>query len=151
MSVWNDQQVIDSPEPSVAEHIARYLRTDGADGHMEAGVTNLLLTTVGRRSGTLRRTGLFYGEDDGRYVLIGSSFSGGPRHPSWYLNLLDHPEAQVQIKGERFLVRARTAEGAERARLWRLMADRWPAYDRYQARSSREIPVVVLERTASGH
>ncbi|WP_067825266.1 nitroreductase family deazaflavin-dependent oxidoreductase [Actinomadura kijaniata] len=145
MSIW-DAPVLDSPEPSVAEHVARYLRTDGESGYLEAGVTNLVLTTVGRRTGRLRRTGVFFGEDDGRYVLIASSFSGGPRHPSWYLNLRAHPEAQVQIKGERFLVRARTAEGEERARLWRRMTDVWPAYDTYQARSTREIPVVVLER-----
>ncbi|KAB2344679.1 nitroreductase family deazaflavin-dependent oxidoreductase [Actinomadura rudentiformis] len=145
MSVW-DAEVIDSPEPSVAEHVRRYLATDGEDGFMEGGVTNLLLTTVGRKSGQLRRTGLFFGQDEDRFVLIGSSFSGGPKHPSWYLNLVAHPEAQVQIKGERFLVRARTAEGEERARLWRLMTSWWPAYDTYQARSTREIPVVVLER-----
>ncbi|GAA2618124.1 nitroreductase family deazaflavin-dependent oxidoreductase [Actinomadura fulvescens] len=145
MSRW-DAEVIDSPEPSVAEHVQRYLATDGESGYMEGGVTNLLLTTVGRKSGRLRRTGLFFGQDGDRYVLIGSSFSGGPTHPSWYLNLLAEPEAQVQIKGEKFLVRARTAEGEERARLWRLMTSWWPEYDTYQARSTREIPVVVLER-----
>lgn len=145
MSVW-DAEVIDSPERSVAEHVRRYLSTDGEDGYMEGGVTNLLLTTVGRKSGQLRRTGLFFGQEGDRFVLIGSSFSGGPKHPSWYLNLAAHPEAQVQIKGEKFLVRARTAEGEERARLWRLMTSRWPAYDTYQARSTRQIPVVVLER-----
>lgn len=140
--------VTDSPEPSVAEHIRRYVATGGRSGHLEAGVTNLLLTTVGRTSGQLRRTALFYGSDEDRYVLIGSHFYGGPKHPDWYRNLVAHPEVGVQVRDERFVARARIAEGEERERLWKLMTAKWPAYDTYQARSTRTIPVVVLERLA---
>jgi len=144
---WEDRgEPQDSPERSVAEHVSRYLATDGADGHLEGGMTNLLLTTVGRRTGTLRRTGLFYGEDNGRLVLVASHFAGGPIRPAWYLNVVRHPEALVQIRGERFTALARTAEGAERASLWRMMTTRFPPYERFQARTGHRIPVVVLER-----
>lgn len=148
MTSWQERgDVIDSPAPSVAEHVRRYLATDGQSGYMEGGMTNLLLTTVGRRSGKRHRTGLFYGDDHGTYILVASHFNGGPRHPNWYLNLVTHPEVQVQVQAETFTAVARTAEGDERTRLWQLMTSRVPAYDIYQARSSREIPVIVLERT----
>jgi F420H(2)-dependent quinone reductase len=142
----NEPDVIDSNVPSVAEHVQRYLTTGGRSGHMEGGVTNLLLTTVGRRTDQRRRTALFYGTDEDRYVLIASHFTGGPRHPNWYLNLAETPQVEVQIRDEVFPAHARTAQGEERERLWRLMADTFPPYDRYQANAPRTIPVVVLER-----
>ena len=138
-------EVLDSPDPSVAEHVRRYLATDGESGHREGGVTNLVLTHRGRRTGRLYRTGLFYGEDGGRYVLVASGSAITHTHPQWYLNLAANPEAGVQIRGERFAARARTAEGAERERLWRLMVDLAPIYRTYEARSHRVIPVVVLD------
>ncbi|ADB33089.1 hypothetical protein Kfla_4040 [Kribbella flavida DSM 17836] len=142
-------EVFDSPDPSVAEHVRRYLATNGASGYLEGGVTNLVLTHRGRTSGKLYRTGLFYGEDHGRWVLVASGSAITHTHPQWYLNLVANPEVGVQIRGERFLARARTAEGAERDRLWRLMVDLAPVYRTYEARSDRTIPVVVLERVAS--
>ena len=71
---------------------------------------------------------------------------GAPKHPQWYLNLVAEPNVTVQVKGERFAATARTAEGAERDRLWQLMCEVWPNYDQYQERTTRRIPVVVLER-----
>jgi F420H(2)-dependent quinone reductase len=130
----------------VAEHVLRYLATDGRDGYLEGGVPNLILITVGRRTGALRRTALFFGEDDGRYVLVASGSVASARHPQWYRNVEAQPEVHVQVRGERFLARARTAVGAERARLWALMTKLAPVYHRYAAVSAREIPVVVLER-----
>ncbi|SHG25107.1 nitroreductase/quinone reductase family protein [Streptoalloteichus hindustanus] len=147
MTVWDGTTgVIDSPDPSVAEHVRRYLATDGADGFLEGGMTNLVLTTVGRSSGRLYRTGLFFGEDRGRLVLVASGSAISPRHPNWYLNTLAHPEVHVQVRAERFLARARTTVGAERSRLWRLMTALAPVYHQYEARTAREIPVVVLDR-----
>ncbi|AXB47892.1 nitroreductase/quinone reductase family protein [Amycolatopsis albispora] len=147
MSAETQPPVADSPDPSVAEHVRRYLATDGASGYREGGVTNLVLTHRGRRSGRRYRTGLFYGEENGRYVLVASGSAITHTHPQWYLNLVAEPEAEVQILGERFTVRARTTEGAERDRLWRLMTGLAPVYHTYAARSRREIPVVVLDRT----
>ncbi|GAB2631589.1 nitroreductase family deazaflavin-dependent oxidoreductase [Nocardia goodfellowii] len=141
--------VHDSPDPLVAEHVRRYLATDGASGYREGGVTNLVLTHRGRKTGKLHRTGLFYGRDDDRYILIASGSSITHTHPQWYLNLMANPEAEVQILAERFTVRARGAEGAERQRLWGLMTELAPVYHTYEARSRRVIPVVVLERGES--
>jgi deazaflavin-dependent oxidoreductase (nitroreductase family) len=127
------------------EHMRRYLETGGRDGHIWEGVTTLLLTTTGRRSGQARTTPLIYGRDGDRYVIVASR-GGAPTHPRWYDNLAAHPEVQVQVMAERFRARARTATPAERPRLWKTMAAIWPPYDEYQARTTREIPVVILER-----
>lgn len=140
----------ESPDPSVAEHVRRYLDTDGASGHLEAGVTNLLLTHRGRKTGRLHRTALFYGQDGGSYVLVASGSVVTATHPQWYLNLVEHPEVEIQVLDRRFVVRARTAEGAERTRLWGLMVRLAPVYRAYEARSPRVIPVVVLEPVEPG-
>ncbi|MFC3504707.1 nitroreductase family deazaflavin-dependent oxidoreductase [Micromonospora krabiensis] len=142
----SSEQVLDSPAGWVADHIRRYLATDGADGHeWRPGVFTLLLTTRGRRSGKLRRTALIYGRDGDDYLVVASQ-GGAPEHPAWYLNLLADPEVEVQVLGERFTARARTATPEERPRVWATMAEIWPAYDDYQTKTDREIPVVVLER-----
>ncbi|MEV6690386.1 nitroreductase family deazaflavin-dependent oxidoreductase [Micromonospora sp. NPDC051196] len=140
------EQVLDSPAGWVAEHINRYVATDGTEGHeWRPGVFTLLLTTRGRRSGQLRRTALIYGRDGEAYVVVASQ-GGDPRHPAWYLNLQADPTTQVQVGAERFTARARTATAEEKARLWPVMTDIWPAYDDYQAKTERDIPVVLLER-----
>ena len=129
-----------------AEHVRRYLETDGEVGYRwRNGAPILILTTTGRRSGEERVKPLIFGEDDGRYVVVASQ-GGAPTHPDWYFNLDADPNVHVQIKGDRFAARARTAEGEERERLWRTMAEIWPPYDEYQRRTERVIPVVVLER-----
>ncbi|WP_280233442.1 nitroreductase family deazaflavin-dependent oxidoreductase [Nocardia cyriacigeorgica] len=138
--------VRDSPDPSVAEHVRRYLATDGASGYLEGGSPNLILTHRGRTTGRLHRTGLFFGEDNDRYILVASGSAITHTHPQWYLNLIAQPLVQVQILAERFTAVARTAEGAQRQRLWDLMTDMAPVYHTYAARSRRTIPVVVLER-----
>ncbi len=139
-------EVTDSPVGWVARHMKRYLDSGGQDGHeWRPGVHTLLLTTRGRRSGRLHRTAVIYGRDGDRYVVVGS-VGGSVRHPAWYLNLTEHPEVQVQVGPERFTARARTATPEEKPRLWSLMASIWPAYADYQRKTSRDIPVVVLER-----
>ena len=127
------------------EHIRRYLETGGAVGHVWNGVTCLVLWTVGRRSGQRRASALIYGRDGDRYVVIASQ-GGAPAHPAWYHNLVARPQVEVQVLEDRFPAIARTALGDERERLWAIMADRWPNYDEYTRRTTREIPVVVLER-----
>jgi deazaflavin-dependent oxidoreductase (nitroreductase family) len=128
------------------EHVRRYQATDGAEGHRwREGSTVLLLTTTGRRSGNESTTPLIYQVEADDVVVVASK-GGAPRNPGWYRNLRVHPEVAVQIKGDRFRARARTARGEERERLWRKMNRVWPHYDEYQARTEREIPVVVLER-----
>jgi deazaflavin-dependent oxidoreductase (nitroreductase family) len=108
-------------------------------------VTTLILTTTGRRSGEPRSTPLIYGQRGPDYVVVASK-GGAPDDPAWYRNLVEHPEVTVQVKGDRFAGRARTAGAGERPELWRMMASIWPAYRDYQGKTEREIPVVVLER-----
>ena len=133
----------DSPIGWVARHVRAYVATDGRDGHHRWGVTNLLLTTRGRRTGRLRRTALIYAVDGSRYVVVASG-AGEDHHPAWYLNLRDDPLVGVQVGAEVFVARAATAVGEERDRLWRVMADLWPDYERYRRKASRTIPVVTL-------
>ena len=128
------------------DHLERYLRTDGEDGHMWNGVPTLLLTTTGRKSSDQRQLPLIYGEDNGAYVIVASK-GGHSHHPSWYLNLDAHPAVKLQVGADKFDATARTAQGEERARLWSMMAKLFPNYNEYQDRAgSREIPVVVCER-----
>lgn len=132
-----------------AEHVRRYRETDGAVGYEWNGVTTLLLTTTGRKSGEPRTSALIFGTDGDRCVVIASQ-GGAPEHPQWYRNLLADPRVRVQVEGDRFAAVARTAEEPERSRLWSLMAGLWPNYDAYRERTDRLIPVVVLERAADG-
>ena len=137
-------EVTDSPVDWVAEHTQRYLDSGGEDGHeWRPGVPTLLLTTTGRKSGVKRRTALIYGRDNADYVVVASQ-GGAHTHPAWYLNLEANPEAEIQVFDEVLPAVARTALGEERERLWALMRQIWPAYDEYQTRTDREIPVVVL-------
>ena len=142
------QEVFDSPSEWVAGHIRRYVETDGEEGHRWRGVTTLLLTTRGRKSGKLRRTALIYGRDGERYLVVASQ-GGADWHPNWYLNLDANPDVQVQVGAERFPARARTATADEKPGLWGIMTSIWPDYDTYQARCARDIPVVILERTSA--
>ncbi len=139
------EEIHDSPTAWVADHIHRYLESAGQNGHDWRGYPTLLLTTRGRKSGLLRRTALIYGVD-GDHVIIVASVGGADRHPSWYLNLSENPEVEVQINDDRFTALAHTASPEEKAKLWPLMVKVYPPYESYQAKTQRVIPVVVLER-----
>ncbi len=130
------------------QHVDRYRATDGEEGYRwKRDTTILLLDTVGRKSGEKRTQPLIYREVDGKPTIVASK-GGAPKHPAWFLNLRDNPEVEVQIQGDRFRAKPRVAEGEERERLWKAMTEVWPDYDKYQAKTDRQLPVVVLERTA---
>lgn len=129
-----------------AEHVRAYRETEGRTGYLWNGVPTLLLSVTGRRSGSQHTSALIFGRDGDAHLVV-ASMGGAPRHPSWYLNLQADPHAMIQVKAERNNVVARTATGQEKPRLWKIMTDLWPNYDVYQARTEREIPVVVLEPT----
>jgi deazaflavin-dependent oxidoreductase (nitroreductase family) len=127
-------------------HVKRYRETGGEVGHTwRSGSKILLLTTTGRKSGEPRTSPLIYENAGDAYVIVASK-GGAPEHPGWYENLQQTPEVELQVKDEVFAARARTAQGEERERVWKLAAQQWPAYDDYREKTDREIPVVVLER-----
>lgn len=139
-----EEQVFDSPQGWVRSHIQEYVESNGKKGHMWRGFPALLLTTRGRKSGKLRRTGLIYGRDGANYLLVASN-GGAPKHPNWYLNLVENPEVNLQVGAEKLTARARTATPEEKLRLWPVMSKIFPMYDSYQEKAGREIPLVIVE------
>jgi deazaflavin-dependent oxidoreductase (nitroreductase family) len=135
----------------IRNHLKRYRETNGADGHLWKPPTGgdpvptLLLTTTGRKSKKRLEMPLIYGKTKTGYAIVASK-GGAPAHPAWFLNLQDDPNVEVQVAAERFPARARVTSGAERAQIWQQMAAIWPSYEDYQRSTTREIPVVVLER-----
>ncbi len=129
-----------------AAHVRAYRETDGELGHdWMNGSSTLLLTTKGRSSGEPRTSPLIYGRSGDDYLVVASN-GGSPEPPSWYQNLQEQPEAELQVLGDRFKARARDATPEEKPAMWREMTGHWPPYDAYQKKTDREIPVVVLER-----
>ena len=108
------------------------------------GAPVLLLTTLGRKSQRSRTTPLLYLNDGDHWIVVASN-GGDDRHPAWWLNLKANPVAQVQIGGVVNQVRARKATEMERDRLWQLVVEMYSVYDDYQRRTSRKIPIVMLE------
>ena len=104
----------------------------------------LLLTTTGRRSGWPHEVPLLYLRDDESLVVI-ASYGGRPNYPDWHLNLVAHPEAEVQIRGRRHAVTARVASSEERSVWWPRIVEAYQGYSEYQSRTDRPISVVFLE------
>jgi deazaflavin-dependent oxidoreductase (nitroreductase family) len=127
------------------EHVRVYRETKGERGYIWRGAPILLLNTKGRSSGETRTMPLIHRTDGDRWVVVASK-GGWSEHPHWYQNLEADPDVTIEVKGEEIPVHAQDAAGEERERLWSLMTEVWPAYDEYQARTDREIPVVILSR-----
>jgi len=130
------------------EHVRQYRETDGEVGYMWNGATACLLTTKGRKSGEDRTIAIIFKQVGDRYAIIASK-GGSPTHPHWYRNILADPQVKLQIKGEKFDGIARTAEGAEHDELWAASCDQWPNHNVYQSRTTRRIPIAVVERASS--
>ena len=126
--------------------IDEFRQNGGKVGGDFKGAPMILITHTGAKSGTTYTTPLVYTRDGDRYVIIASK-GGAPAHPHWFRNLVANPDVTVEVGTERFPARARVAEGEERARLYRAQADLMPNFDDYAKATSREIPVVVLERS----
>ena len=109
----------------------------------------LLLNTVGRKSGKKRTSPLLYVMDGEDFVIIASK-GGASAHPAWYLNLMANPEATVEIEDREVRVRAEEAHSEEKSRLWQKMVEMYPAYDAYQEKTEREIPLLVLRPVERG-
>ena len=135
-------------EPSTSawarEQAERFEASGGTEANTLRGVPIIVLTSVGARSGRLRKTALMRVEHEGRYVVVASK-GGAPEHPVWYWNLVKQPHVELQDGGDRRDYDAHEATGAERDEWWARAVAVWPDYAEYQSRTDRAIPVLVLD------
>jgi deazaflavin-dependent oxidoreductase (nitroreductase family) len=113
-------------------------------GQMEK-IPLLLVTMKGAKSGRTITLPLAYSKDGNRFVVI-ASFAGAPHNPSWYHNLVAHPDVTIELGGEKFQAKASVAQDAERDRLFKQQADQLPIFNEYQQKTTRRIPVIVINR-----
>ncbi len=133
-----------SPWSFAADQVEMYEKSGGTEGTELQGAKVVILTTRGRHSGKIRKTPLMRVEHDGKYAVV-ASLGGAPKHPVWYYNLVAHPEVTLQDGPDVYEMKARELTGAERDEWWKYAVAAWPAYDDYQAKTERVIPVFVLE------
>jgi deazaflavin-dependent oxidoreductase (nitroreductase family) len=137
--------------PSPSDWARKQAETYEASGGTEAttlrGLPVVVLTTVGARTGKLRKTPLMRVEHDGTYAVVASR-GGAPKHPVWYHNLKAHSEVELQDGPVKQDLRAREVTGEERAIWWARAVEAFPDYADYQTKTDRQIPVFVLERGA---
>jgi len=139
-------------EPSqwdwVREQVEKFEATDGQEANILRGKPEwpiVVITSRGAKSGKLRKNPVMRVEHDGVYAAVASK-GGTPENPTWYRNFLEHPEVDLQDKGEKHTYRARVAEGDERAEWWERAVAQYSPYAEYQEKTDREIPVFLLER-----
>lgn len=145
-------KIVDSPVGWVQDHIRSYVETGGRQGHIWRGVSTLLLTTIGRKSGEYRRTALIYGRDGEDYVLVASK-GGAPKNPLWYENLVVHPRVTIQVGADVFDCIASTYDeqgvaAEHRQKIWDALVLTWPGFAEYQTKTTRRIPLVRLEKVS---
>ncbi|WP_107706135.1 nitroreductase family deazaflavin-dependent oxidoreductase [Nocardioides allogilvus] len=131
----------------VRKNVEEYEVSNGEKGGTLPGTDYpiVVVTSVGRKSGDLRKNPVMRVERDGAYLAVASK-GGAPENPEWYANFVAHPEVEVQDKAEKHTYTARLLEGAERADWWELAVATWPTYASYQEKTDREIPLFLLER-----
>ncbi len=142
------ERVLDQTTDYVAfnrDFIAEFHANQGNVGGMFTGLPVLLLTTTGAKSGQPRVAPVLYARDGDRYLIVASK-GGSPANPAWYFNLLANPEVTVDLGTETFPARATVAAGAERERLFTHLAGVLPGLEKSQASTSRQLPIIVLER-----
>ena len=125
----------------------RYLASDGRSMGRFAGRDICVASMTGAKSGVRRDVPLMY-VPHGEGVLLVASLGGAPKHPTWYYNLVSHPEVDVRVKEKTLKLRARLATPAEKASVWPICVEHYPDYASYQARTDRDIPVFICEPRA---
>jgi deazaflavin-dependent oxidoreductase (nitroreductase family) len=133
-----------SPWEPIAEQVRKFEESNGAEGNDLLGQPCIILWTRGRHSGSVRKTPLMRVTDGTRYAVV-ASLGGAPKHPVWYLNMKADPKVALQDGAEVRDYTAREVEGDERTVWWERACEVWPAYDEYQEKTDRVIPVVVLD------
>lgn len=139
-----------SPSQWVRDQVEQYESSGGTEGTTMRGMPVIILTTVGAKSGKIRKTPLMRVEHDGRYAVVASQ-GGAPTHPVWYHNLKADPRAELQDGPERRDMTAREVTGAEKEQWWERAVDAFPDYADYQKKTDRQIPVFVLEPVDGSH
>jgi deazaflavin-dependent oxidoreductase (nitroreductase family) len=139
-----------SPHQRSREQVELYERSGGREGTTLRGMPVIVLTTVGARSGKIRKTPLMRVEYEGAYAVV-ASLGGAPKHPVWYYNVLADPRVELQDGPVRQDMTAREVTGEEKAVWWARAVEAYPDYADYQTKTEREIPVFVLERAARPH
>ena len=139
-------EYVPSPEGWVREQVERFEASHGAEANTlrDTGYPIVVITSVGAKSGALRKNPVMRVERDGRYLAIGS-VGGAPRDPAWVRNFTEHPEVELQDGPVKKVYRARLLAGPERQEWWDYAVATWSTYATYQKRTSREIPVFLLE------
>lgn len=133
-----------SSQQWVRAQVEEYESSGGTKGTSLRGVPVIVVTSMGAKSGKLRKNPVMRVEDDGSYAAVASK-GGAPEHPDWYGNLLGHPLVEVQDGTAKGDYRARLLDGEEREQWWQRAVEVWPDYAEYQTKTDREIPVFVLE------
>jgi len=133
-----------SPWSVAADQVERYESSGGLEGLELHGKPCVILWTKGRHSGTVRKSPLMRVNDGDRYAVV-ASMGGAPKHPVWYLNLVADPHVSLQDGPVLRDYTAHVATGDEKVEWWKKATEVWPAYDDYQKKTDREIPLVVLE------
>jgi deazaflavin-dependent oxidoreductase (nitroreductase family) len=133
-----------SPTQWVRDQVELYERSGGTEGTTLRGMPVVLLTTVGATTGKIRKTPLMRVEHEGRYAVVASQ-GGAPTHPAWYRNLLAHPRVRLRDGQVEHKMVAREVAGEEKAIWWERAVAAFPDYAAYQAKTERQIPVLVLE------
>ncbi|MDX3098366.1 nitroreductase family deazaflavin-dependent oxidoreductase [Streptomyces sp. ME01-24h] len=139
-----------SPEQWVRDQVELYEGSGGTDGTTLRGRPVIVLTTLGAKSGKIRKTPLMRVEHEGCYAVVASK-GGAPEHPVWYHNLVADSRVELQDGPVRQDMTARKVTGDERAQWWERAVEAWPDYAEYQKNTDREIPVFVLEPAAAPH
>ena len=134
-----------SPEAWVREQVDLYERSHGTEGTTLRDVPVVIMTTVGAKTGKLRKTPLMRVEHEGVYAVV-ASMGGAPTSPVWYHNAVAHPHVELQDGPRTWDMVAREVTGDEKVAWWERAVAVWPDYADYQAKTDREIPVLVLER-----
>lgn len=137
-----------SPSDWARQQAETFERTGGAEANTMQGKPIILLTSVGAKTGKLRKSPLMRVEHDGEYAVVASK-GGAPEHPVWYFNVVANPHVELQDLDQKWDMTAREVQGEEKALWWERAVEVWPAYAEYQTKTDRQIPVFVLSRIES--
>jgi deazaflavin-dependent oxidoreductase (nitroreductase family) len=139
-------EYVPSKQDWVREQVERFESTNGAEASTlrDTGDPIVVITSIGAKSGKVRKNPVMRVEKDGKYVAVASK-GGAPQHPEWYYNFVAHPVVDLQDGPDKKAYRARLLSGQERTQWWQYAVDTWPTYADYEKRTDREIPVFLLE------